>query len=132
MFSLDGLDHVAFTVRDLHASMNWYRDVLGLERRHSEAWGDYPAVLCAGESGVALFPSAEAATRSRDATGFRHLAFRVSRAGFDEAQATFRAREIAFTFEDHGISHSVYLSDPDGHVVEITTYEVDRAAMNSA
>ena len=26
-------------------------------------------------------------------------------------------------FSDHGISHSVYLNDPDGHQIELTTYE---------
>ena len=28
------------------------------------------------------------------------------------------------TFSDHGASHSLYFRDPDGHLVELTTYEV--------
>jgi catechol 2,3-dioxygenase-like lactoylglutathione lyase family enzyme len=124
MFFIDGLDHVALTVRDLNASMTWYREVLGLERRRQEAWGDYPVVMCAGESGVALFSGTEASTHGRGTTGFRHLAFRVSRANFEDAQAAFRARGISFTFEDHGISHSIYLEDPDRYLVELTTYEL--------
>jgi catechol-2,3-dioxygenase len=55
--------------------------------------------------------------------GFRHLAFRVSRTGLEEAQAVFRRRGVKFAFEDHGISQSIYLNDPDGYVVELTTYE---------
>jgi catechol-2,3-dioxygenase len=54
----------------------------------------------------------------------RHFAFRADRANFEAAQETFRERGIAFEFADHGICHSVYVSDPDGHRVEITTYEV--------
>jgi catechol 2,3-dioxygenase-like lactoylglutathione lyase family enzyme len=124
MFSVAGLDHVALTVRDLNASVTWYREILGLERRYQEAWGDYPVLMCAGESGIALFQATEAGTHNAGASGFRHVAFRVSRADFDEAQTDFRARGIPFVFEDHGISHSVYLDDPDGYVVELTTYEV--------
>jgi catechol 2,3-dioxygenase-like lactoylglutathione lyase family enzyme len=43
---LEQLDHVAIAVRDVERSVEWYRDVLGLERRH-EVWGSYPAMVCA-------------------------------------------------------------------------------------
>ena len=26
-------------------------------------------------------------------------------------------------FSDHGLSHSIYLRDPDGHQIELTTYD---------
>jgi catechol-2,3-dioxygenase len=29
-----------------------------------------------------------------------------------------------FDFQDHDVSHSIYFSDPDGHRLELTTYEV--------
>jgi catechol 2,3-dioxygenase-like lactoylglutathione lyase family enzyme len=124
MFSLDGLDHVALTVRDQSTSMAWYRDVLGLERRYQEVWGDYPIILCAGETGVALFPATDTAKPAGGNMGFNHFAFRVSRANFEAAQASFRERGIAFTFRDHTKAHSVYLTDPDGYAVELTTYEL--------
>lgn len=41
-----------------------------------------------------------------------------------KAQAALRERGIAFQFQDHEVSHSIYFSDPDGHRLEITTYEV--------
>ena len=31
---------------------------------------------------------------------------------------------IEFRFSDHGACHSVYFKDPDGHQIELTTYEV--------
>ena len=31
---------------------------------------------------------------------------------------------VAITVSDHGIAQTVYISDPDGHRIEITTYEV--------
>ena len=33
-------------------------------------------------------------------------------------------REISTEFQDHGISHSIYFQDPDGHQLELTTYDV--------
>jgi catechol 2,3-dioxygenase-like lactoylglutathione lyase family enzyme len=60
---LEALDHVGLTVTDVARSVRWYQQVLGLRRAHQEAWGDFPAVLEANGSGVALFP--------RDAGGRR-------------------------------------------------------------
>ncbi len=54
----------------------------------------------------------------------RHLAFRVDRGNFEKAQDELRRRGIEFRFEDHEISHSIYFFDPDGHELEITTYEI--------
>ena len=35
------------------------------------------------------------------------------------------AQGIAVTFQDHDISHAIYFYDPDGHQLEITTYELE-------
>ena len=34
------------------------------------------------------------------------------------------AEGVEVQFSDHGISHSIYFDDPDGHQLELTTYEV--------
>ena len=54
----------------------------------------------------------------------RHLAFRVDRANFEQVQIDLRQRAIEFEFEYHTLSQSIYIYDPDGHRIEITTYEV--------
>jgi catechol 2,3-dioxygenase len=121
------IDHVAITVSDLERSRDWYRDVLGLERRHEEEWGDVPTMMCAGESCVALFPSDRPdPTRVdvRTTVSMRHVAFRVDRANFQAAQKSFLEIGIDYESADHGIAESVYISDPDGHRIEITTYDV--------
>lgn len=127
LVDVEQFDHVAFTVSDLAKSRQWYEQVLGLERRYAEAWPDFPVVLCAGEACVALFPSSAERTPQPN-SGLRHLAFRTSRAAFDLAREALAAREIAFHIEDHGICHSLYLADPDGYQVEVTTYEVGSVA----
>lgn len=123
---LQHIDHVAITVADLARSLAWYRDVLGLERRHEEAWGDVPTMVCAGETCVALFPSDEPDPEPVDVratVSMRHIAFRVDGVNFEAAQRRFREHGIDFEPADHGIAQSVYISDPDGHRIEITTYD---------
>jgi catechol 2,3-dioxygenase-like lactoylglutathione lyase family enzyme len=117
-----GLDHVALSVRDLAASERWYREVLGLERAHADAW-DVPVFLVAEGSGLALFP---AATDDRGRPGVRilHVAFRVDRPGLEGAQQALREHAIPYRLEDHGVSHSLYFRDPDGHQLELTTYDI--------
>jgi catechol 2,3-dioxygenase-like lactoylglutathione lyase family enzyme len=129
MFRVEGIDHVALTVRDVARSVAWYREVLGLERRHAEVWGDFPAVVGAGATALALFPTrvpAPGPPPGRDVLSVRHIAFRVDGATFGRARAHLEARGIAPTFEDHTAAHSLYFTDPDGHQLEITTYELAR------
>ena len=127
MFKIDHIDHVALNVKDLARSINWYQEVLWLERRHQEVWGEVPTMLCAGMTCLALFPVATAEPNpppDNNTIAMRHLAFRVNRANFEQAQAELRRRSIPFSFEDHEITHSIYFSDLDGHRLEITTYEM--------
>jgi catechol 2,3-dioxygenase-like lactoylglutathione lyase family enzyme len=128
-FTLQHLDHVAITVADIPASIGWYTRVLGLEHR-AMAWDGPPQMLFAGETCLALFPASVNDPRplsdeeKRARLTMRHFAFRVDRENFEAAQRVFREQGIEFEFADHGPAHSVYISDPDGHTVEITTYEV--------
>jgi catechol 2,3-dioxygenase-like lactoylglutathione lyase family enzyme len=119
---LESLDHVGLTVADVERSVEWYANVLGLQRVHEEAWGDFPAVLEANGSGVALFPRTSGHPVKPD-DPLRHVGFRTSRAGLESAKTELRRRGISFEEGDYGIAWSIYLSDPDGYCVEITTYQ---------
>lgn len=126
-FRVDGIDHVAMRVRDVARSVAWYRDVLGLERRYESAWGDFPAVVGAATTSLALFPSPPPEPgRSPDTpdVSIRHIAFRVDRRTFDKARGSLAEHGITPRFDDHGAAHSLYFDDPDGHQLEITTYEI--------
>ena len=54
-----------------------------------------------------------------------HLAFNVGNEDFEKAQKYFKSQDIPFDFQDHHYFHSIYLRDPDGHKVELTTIVVD-------
>lgn len=128
-FQLESLDHIAIAVRDVEASRRWYADVLGLERRHEDTWGEVPTMMAAGSTMVALFPLSAEAEDGAPApaggrSGLRHFAFRADRANFDRARAELERRGLEVEFEDHTIAHSIYFRDPDGLALEITTYEV--------
>ena len=127
MFKIDALDHVALSVRDVERSARWYADVLGFKRQHEEMWDGVPIFVGNGAAAIALFPVRDkggSTSHDRAAVRTLHFAFRADRENFLRAQDELRKRAIPFDFQNHEISHSIYFRDPDGHQIEITTYEL--------
>ena len=128
---LEGIDHVALAVRDVEQSAQWYIDVLGFERRYDGMWEGIPTFIGKGNTAIALFPLRDSDSKSPARSSgicMLHLAFRANRENFLGAQQELKKRGIKFDFQDHEISHSIYFSDPDGHQLEITTYELKNRA----
>jgi len=127
MVKIEALDHVALSVRDLERSARWYANVLGFKRLHEGMWDGVPIFVGNGDAAIALFPaSEEIGSMSHDRAAVRalHFAFRADRENFLCAQDELKKRAIPFDFQNHEISHSIYFRDPDGHQIEITTYEL--------
>ena len=55
MIDVEGIDHVALSVRDVERSAQWYIDVLGFERRHEGMWEGIPVFIGKGTTSIALF-----------------------------------------------------------------------------
>lgn len=124
-FVLEGIDHVALTVQDVAQTVRWYEDVLGLRRLYQHAWGDFPAVIGIGTTSLALFPLAASTPQpsaKQDMPAILHIAFRTDGENFARAQRDLTQKQIPFEVQDHEIAHSIYLHDPNGHEIEITTY----------
>ena len=118
-FRTQGVDHVALSVGDLERSERFYGELLGLERTY-EQWHE-PKFMVSEGSGLALFSQE---SHGDESPRFLHVAFRIGREAFETAQAALKQRGIEFRFSDHGICHSIYFDDPDGHQVELATYDV--------
>ncbi|PYL55047.1 MAG: VOC family protein, partial [Verrucomicrobia bacterium] len=56
MIDVEGIDHVALSVRDVERSAQWYIDILGFERRHEGMWDGVPVFIGKGTTSIALFP----------------------------------------------------------------------------
>ena len=123
---LEGIDHVAMGVRNIERSAKWYIDVLGFERLHEGMWNGVPTFIGKGSTAIALFPASPASKSSTHREiRMLHLAFRADRENFLASQRELQKHGIKFEFQDHEISHSIYFRDPDGHQLEITTYDVN-------
>ena len=126
---LEGIDHIALAVRDIERSAKWYVDVLGFGRLYEGMWNGIPVFIGKGNTGIALFPASQEPKRSTHREiRMLHLAFRADRGNFLAAQRELQKRDIKFEFQDHEIAHSIYFSDPEGHQLEITTYELPKPA----
>lgn len=125
-FSLEFLDHVAITVADMDKSIDWYQRVLGLWPLKLRQWGDIPVFMVSGSFGVAIFPtkSHEQHSATSEHPKIDHFAFHVSKENFAKAKTHFASISQEFYEEDHFYFRSLYMNDPDGHKVELTTLSV--------
>lgn len=124
---LEQIDHIALRCASPEATKAWYVSTLGFEHVYPGQWAGSPIVLRLGSTYIMLFPQkgdGQAATEGRA----WHLALRAATyADFQSAQTELQAKDISFQFQDHEISHSIYFFDPDGFLLEITTYDVSKS-----
>lgn len=130
MFKINRLDHVAIRVKDLEKSAQWYNEHLGLIKHQVDEWGDFPIFMLAGKTGIALFP--EQIEGHGSASIFKnvvvdHFAFHLDQKEFEQAKEHLTSKNISYNSQDHFYFHSIYIKDPDGHTVELTT-PTDKAA----
>lgn len=128
-FQISHLDHVAINVKDLQRSADWYEKVLGLKKVQPKEWGEYPIFMLSGTTGIAIFPSnlndPECPSNSQNIK-IDHFAFYVSNTEFKKAIDHYKNLGIDNVVKDHIHFHSVYVHDPDGHTVELTTIIGDK------
>ena len=133
--NLKRIHHVAYRCNDAKETVDFYRDLLGMEFQLAFAEDEVPSTrqpdpymhvfLDAGMGNVlAFFELTNAPPMGRDPntpTWVQHIAFEVSDA---VALAAARERVEAAGLEvigpiDHGIFDSIYFFDPNGHRLEI-------------
>jgi catechol 2,3-dioxygenase-like lactoylglutathione lyase family enzyme len=130
-----GIHHVAYRCKDAKQTVEFYRDVLGMEyttafaEDHVPSTGEYDpymhVFLDAGGGNVLAFfelPNQKDMGRDENTPKWvQHIAFRV--ASVEDLLAA-KARAEAKGLDvlgptDHGIFKSIYFFDPNGHRVEL-------------
>jgi catechol 2,3-dioxygenase-like lactoylglutathione lyase family enzyme len=133
------LDHVVFPTWDAPASLRFYRDIMGLPLTHAlvgDDWGGAPWLMMvfALEGGRELVLVALRGMRPPPPSGLpadtRHYAFSVAdRTEQDGWRAKLTAAGVPVSEENHGDQNSIYFTDPNGVVLEITTPPSDADAI---
>lgn len=106
------------TVSDFNRSLAYYQDCIGLKHHRSQNGSAY---LGAGKRDLLRLTERPGAHLSRGVTGLYHFALLVP-SRLELAQVLKRlitSKTPIGGFSDHGVSEAIYLSDPDGHGIEI-------------
>lgn len=117
------IGHIHLTVSDIQRSLQFYRDILGFEITAS--FGDSAVFLSAGgyhhHIGLNTWHG-EGATPPPDGhTGMYHFGI-LYPDRIELAKIVKRLYELNYPVagaSDHGVSESIYLTDPDGNGVEL-------------
>ena len=120
--SLHRMDHVGINVTNLQISADWYQTVLGFTIFHKwqTTW-----MIRRGDMHIGLFlrPNAKKLDDLDNSLAITHFAYSTDGKGFQEAQDRLKKLGVQFDPpEDTGVAHSVFIYDPDGHQIEITSY----------
>ncbi|MFM8236882.1 MAG: VOC family protein [Actinomycetota bacterium] len=122
-----GLDHVVLRCRDVEASLAWYCGELGLTAEGVEAWraGQRPFPSVRIDAGTIIdllsVPPDAAGTAPVTRVGnVDHLALLVEGVTPEELVARFPgARRADGLVGARGLGTGVYVTDPDGNLVEL-------------
>ena len=121
------LDHLILTVNDRVASVRFYTDVMGF--RHEGEDGPFSVIRVSPDTTLQLAPWGT--------EGGGHLAFALSPEEFHAAFARVREADIAYGDSYHhvgnmrgpgeetgarGLGPTLYLFDPNGHLIELRHY----------
>ena len=130
MIRVTALDHFVLRVRDLDASLGFYRDILGLPIEFLDEYraGQRPFVSARiGNQLLDLVPDTTYDPHTtRNTGGFLHFCINVPAGDLARIIPWLRERGVTIV-EDQpvprmgatGMGLSIYVNDPDGYVVEL-------------
>lgn len=125
---ITGVDHIVLRVGDVERSVAWYAEHLGLAAERMEEWrrGEVPFVSLRVDDATLV----DLVAAEPDGTNVDHVAYVTDRAGFERflaAHADAIEMGPAPLFGARGVGDGAYVRDPDGHRVEVRTYEAASA-----
>ena len=128
---IDGIVESILYVEDLPQAVAFYRDELGFEPMTGDP-ARFQAFSVGGRQVLLLFKRGATLAPTKvpggvipphDGSGPHHIGFSIPAAAYDQWRERLRARAISIeseaTWERGG--RSLYLRDPDGHLLELIT-----------
>lgn len=121
------LGHIVLYVRDLERSVRFYRDVLGWRQAIPDATMPFPAAMFSGGRThhelllIEVGPDASPIPAGRR-VGLYHFGLKVGDTDEELRAALDRLQQAGVQLmgtADHGMTHSLYLADPDGNEIEL-------------
>jgi catechol 2,3-dioxygenase len=117
------IGHIHLTVSNLERSLKFYRDLLGFEI--TSFYGEQAVFLSAGgyhhHIGLNTWAGEGAPAAPNGHTGLYHFAI-LYPSRKELARVVRRLYELNYKIDgasDHGVSESIYISDPDGNGIEL-------------
>ena len=122
------IDHLILNVNEVSSSVDFYVNVLGFELEGED--GPFTVIRVNEDFTLQLAPWGTG--------GNEHLAFALSREAFDAAFARVKEKEIPFGDSYHSVGNNsgpgvesgargpaptLYMNDPNNHLIEIRTYD---------
>ena len=122
------IDHLILNVNDVDASIDFYVNVLGFKLEGAD--GPFTVIRVNDDCTLQLAPWGTA--------GNEHLAFALSREAFDRVFALMKERAIPYGDSFHSVGNNLgpgveagakgpaptlYMNDPNNHLIEIRTYD---------
>jgi catechol 2,3-dioxygenase-like lactoylglutathione lyase family enzyme len=122
------IDHIILNINDVPASVDFYVNVLGLTSDGED--GPFTVIRVSEDFTIQLAPWGT--------KGNEHLAFALSRKDFDDVFARIKERGIPYGDSFHSVGNNtgpgvetgakgpaptVYMNDPNNHLIEIRTYD---------
>ncbi len=130
MINIQGIDHVAFNVRDLDKSLEFYTKTIGLKITEREP--SKPGIEYFLDCGASLLGIIQAKDLSRshlfanEGLGANHFSFRVHARDFDAMIAHLEASKVKIEFaKKRPKSWSLYFYDLDGNKLEATAWPLE-------
>ena len=122
------IDHLILNVNEVSSSVDFYVNVLGFELEGED--GPFTVIRVSEDFTLQLAPWGTG--------GYEHLAFALSREAFDDAFARVKEKGIPYGDSYHTVGNNsgpgvesgargpaptLYMNDPNNHLIEIRTYD---------